>query len=29
MLGPTPELFDGLKKSRTLSWDAYERGSGS
>jgi len=26
ILAPTPELFDGLKKSRTLSWDAYERG---
>jgi hypothetical protein len=26
MLAPTPELFDGLKKSRTLSWEAYERG---
>jgi len=26
LLVPTPELFDGLKKTRTLSWEAYERG---
>ena len=26
LLAPTPELFDGLKKSRTLSWEEYERG---
>jgi len=26
LLAPSPELFDGLKKSRTLSWDAYECG---
>jgi uncharacterized protein (DUF488 family) len=25
LLAPTPELFDGLKKSRTLSWEEYER----
>jgi uncharacterized protein (DUF488 family) len=26
LLAPSPELFDGLKKSRTLSWEGYERG---
>ena len=26
LLAPTPELFDGLKKTRTLSFEAYERG---
>jgi uncharacterized protein (DUF488 family) len=26
LLAPSAELFDGLKKTRTLSWDDYERG---
>jgi uncharacterized protein (DUF488 family) len=26
LLAPSPQLFDGLKKSRTLSWEDYEGG---
>jgi len=26
LLAPSPELFDGLKKTRELSWEDYERG---
>ncbi|MFL5767433.1 MAG: DUF488 family protein [Actinomycetota bacterium] len=26
LLAPSAELFDGLKKSKTLSWEEYERG---